>query len=68
VSEEMVSVLWLCGPPELARPGWEVYCQLIRSGIKTGYVDVDQLDICYPELASDPGRHWMKARHRSIGD
>jgi hypothetical protein len=36
---------------------------LVRSGIQTGYIDIDQLGMCYPEAASDPGRHRMKARN-----
>ena len=58
-------VLWLCGPPGVGKTtvGWEIYSQLIRSGMQTGYVDIDQLGICYPEPASDPGRHRMKARN-----
>jgi hypothetical protein len=31
--------------------------------MQTGHVDIDQLSICYPEPASDPGRHRMKARN-----
>lgn len=61
----MIPVLWLCGPPGVGKTtvGWEVYSQLIRSGVETGYVDIDQLGICYPGPASDPGRHRMKARN-----
>ncbi|MCW3814365.1 AAA family ATPase [Micromonospora sp. DR5-3] len=62
---EVVPVLWLCGPPGVGKTavGWEIYTELIRSGVRTGYVDVDQLGMCYPEPAGDPGRHRMKARN-----
>ncbi|MEU9171598.1 AAA family ATPase [Streptomyces sp. NPDC048420] len=58
-------VLWLCGPPGVGKTtvAWEVYSHLIRAGIESGFVDIDQLGICYPEPAGDPGRHRMKARN-----
>ncbi|EPJ39081.1 hypothetical protein STAFG_3813 [Streptomyces afghaniensis 772] len=40
-----------------------MYSQLTRAGIEAGFVDIDQLGICYPEPATDPGRHRMKARN-----
>ncbi|WP_089009960.1 AAA family ATPase [Micromonospora viridifaciens] len=62
---DVVPVLWLCGPPGVGKTavGWEIYSELIRSGVQTGYVDVDQLGMCYPEPAGDPGRHRMKTRN-----
>src|SRR5258708_32766104 len=53
------------------RPAWsrqdhgrrELFSQLTRAGIETGYVDIDQLGMCYPEAASDPGLHRMKAQN-----
>jgi hypothetical protein len=67
-------VLWLCGPSGVGKTtvAWELFTQLARSGIPTGYVDIDQLGMCYapparddwaPEPASDPGRHRMKIRN-----
>ncbi|MEU1664543.1 hypothetical protein ABZ547_13170 [Streptomyces sparsogenes] len=43
--------------------GWELFSQLRRAGVEAGYVDVDQLGICYPEPAADPGRHLLQARN-----
>ncbi|MEW2398039.1 hypothetical protein [Streptomyces sp. NPDC046862] len=40
-----------------------MHAHLIRAGIESGFVDIDQLGICYPEPAGDPGRHRMKARN-----
>ncbi|MEU2615301.1 hypothetical protein ABZ570_27535 [Micromonospora sp. NPDC007271] len=62
---DVVPVLWLCGPPGVGKTavGWDIYSALIRSGVQTGYVDVDQLGMCYPEPAGDPGRHRMKTRN-----
>ena len=62
---DLIPVLWLCGPPGIGKStvGWEIFTQLTQAGIEAGYVDIDQLGICYPEPASDPGRHRMKARN-----
>ncbi|MET9760989.1 AAA family ATPase [Streptomyces sp. NPDC006372] len=58
-------VLWLCGPPGVGKTtvAWEMYSHFVRAGIECGFVDIDQLGICYPEPAGDPGRHRMKARN-----
>ncbi|MEU5638285.1 hypothetical protein [Streptomyces milbemycinicus] len=65
MSGEPIPVLWLCGPPGVGKSevGWEIYAELGRAGVAAGYVDVDQVGICYPEPASDPGRHLMQARN-----
>lgn len=65
VSDGTIPVLWLCGPPGVGKTvvGWEIYSRLVRSGLQAGYVDIDQLGICYPASAADPGRHRMKARN-----
>ncbi|AIV32403.1 hypothetical protein NI25_01750 [Streptomyces sp. CCM_MD2014] len=58
-------VLWLCGPPGVGKTtvAWEMYSRLVRAGIASGFVDIDQLGICYPEPVGDPGRHRMKAHN-----
>jgi hypothetical protein len=58
-------VLWLCGPSGVGKTtvAWEIYSQLARAGTGIGYVDIDQLGICFPEPAADPGRHRMQARN-----
>ncbi|HXS65237.1 MAG TPA: hypothetical protein VN767_20480 [Streptosporangiaceae bacterium] len=58
-----IPVLWLCGPPGIGKStvGWELYGQLADAGIETGYVDIDQLGMCYPEPPADPGRYRLKA-------
>ncbi|HET7019074.1 MAG TPA: hypothetical protein VFI65_34465 [Streptosporangiaceae bacterium] len=59
----LIPVLWVCGPPGVGKStvGWEFYTQLIDAGVQTGYVDIDQLGMCYPEPAADPGRYRLKA-------
>ncbi|MDT0441466.1 hypothetical protein [Streptomyces johnsoniae] len=58
-----IPVLWVCGPPGVGKTtvAWEIHSRLKRAGIAAGYADIDQLGICYPEPASDPGRHRMQA-------
>src|SRR6266536_20097 len=66
-------VLWLYGASGVGKTTvtWELFVQLAREGVPTGYVDIDQLGMCYapptprhwaPEPAADPGRHRLKAR------
>ncbi|MDX3225616.1 hypothetical protein [Streptomyces sp. ME19-01-6] len=63
MSGDLLPVLWLCGPPGVGKTtvGWEIYRELGRAG--AGYVDVDQLGMCFPEPAADPGRYLMQARN-----
>ena len=65
VSEDAIPVLWLCGAPGVGKTtvGWEIYSRLVRSGFQSAYADIDQLGICHPAPAADPGRHRMKARN-----
>jgi len=66
--------LWLYGPPGVGKStvGWELFTRLTAAGTPAGYVDIDQLGMCYgppqpgdwiPEPADDHGRHRMKARN-----
>jgi broad-specificity NMP kinase len=66
-------VLWLYGAPGVGKTtvAWELFVQLAAEGVATGYVDIDQLGMCYapptpqhwaPEPTDDPGRHRLKAR------
>ena len=66
-------VLWVYGASGVGKTTvtWELFLQLVRDGVSTGFVDIDQLGMCYaaptptnwaPEPADDPGRHRLKAR------
>jgi adenylylsulfate kinase-like enzyme len=60
-------VLWLCGPSGVGKTavGWEFFTQLSRAGIAASFVDIDQLGMCYPETAADPGRYRLKTQNLS---
>jgi hypothetical protein len=73
MSDGGLPVLWLYGPAGVGKTTacWKLFTQLSGDGIPTGYVDIDQLGMCYaapsadnwaPEPESDPGRHRLKAR------
>jgi hypothetical protein len=69
----VLPVLWVYGAAGVGKTTvtWELFVRLARDGVRTGYVDIDQLGMCYapptsrhwaPEPADDPGRHRLKAR------
>src|SRR4051812_23524774 len=61
----VIPVLWLCGPPGVGKTtvGWQLYADLVDEGVPVGYVDIDQLGMCFPEQPTDPDRHELKARN-----
>ncbi|HZE40889.1 MAG TPA: AAA family ATPase, partial [Stackebrandtia sp.] len=70
-SDDAMPVLWLCGPPGVGKTSaaWELFTRLGGDGARVGYVDIDQLGMCYaaptaddgaPEPPADPGRHRLK--------
>lgn len=58
-------MLLMCGPPGVGKTtvAWEIYTELAHSGVEVGYVDIDQLGMCYPEPEGDPGRYRMAAEN-----
>ncbi len=60
-----IPLLWLCGPFGVGKStvGWEIFSQLSRAGIKSGYLDTDQIGLCYPAPADDPDNYHVKARN-----
>jgi len=67
VRDKRISVLWLCGPPGAGKSaaGWALYAGLARSGVRAGFVDIDQLGICLPAPPDDPQRYQLKERNVS---
>jgi adenylylsulfate kinase-like enzyme len=67
VRGDLTPVLWLCGPPGVGKTavGWHLFSELTQAGVQAGFVDIDQLGMCYPEPLADPGRHRMKAQNVS---
>ena len=65
--DERHSVLWLCGPPGAGKSavGWALYDGLARSGARAGFVDMDQLGMCFPAPPDDPERFRLKERNVS---
>jgi hypothetical protein len=66
-------VLWVWGPSGVGKTTvtWDLFVRLADEGVPAGYVDIDQLGMCYgpptaqrwaPEPVDDPGRHLLKAR------
>ncbi|SED82621.1 hypothetical protein [Jiangella alba] len=56
-------LLWLCGASGVGKStvGWEIFRQLSEAGVRSAYVDLDQLGLCYPAPDDDPGNHRVKA-------
>lgn len=58
-----VPVLWICGPAGVGKStvSWRLYAELARAGVRVAFADSDQLCMCYPAPAADPGRQHLKA-------
>jgi adenylylsulfate kinase-like enzyme len=59
---DLLPVLWVCGPCGVGKTtvGWEIFSQLDSAGVRVGYIDIDQLGMCYPTPAEDPHNHRTK--------
>jgi hypothetical protein len=63
VVPERLTVLWLCGPFGAGKStvGWELYEDLVRSGVRAGFLDIDQLGlVSLPASPGDPHRYRLK--------
>jgi hypothetical protein len=58
-----IPVLWICGPAGVGKSAasWRLYAELADSGVHVAFIDSDQLCMCYPAPAGDPGRQHVKA-------
>ncbi|MEQ4723006.1 adenylyl-sulfate kinase [Nonomuraea sp. B19D2] len=63
MSDDRLPLLWLCGPSGVGKSsvGWEVFAQLSRSGVRTAFVDGDQIAMLHP--LPDGGTHRVRARN-----
>lgn len=77
MSDEPLPLLWVYGPGGVGKTtvGWELFRRLSHEGTPIGYVDIDQIGMCYapptaadwaPEPASDPVRYQRKYRSLDI--
>lgn len=69
---DALPVLWIYGPAGVGKTtvAWEYFTRLVGTGVRAGFVDIDQLGMCYgpptaqdwaPEPVSDPVRYRLKA-------
>jgi hypothetical protein len=57
--------LLVCGPKGVGKSsvGYQVFFDVMQTGIKAAYVDLDQLSFCRPIPKDDPDNHWVKVRN-----
>lgn len=69
---DTLPVLWIYGPAGVGKTtaGWALYARLAARGMRVGFIDIDQIGMCYgpptaanwaPEPADDPVRYRLKA-------
>jgi adenylylsulfate kinase-like enzyme len=63
MSGDRLPLLWLCGPSGAGKSslGWEVSGRLGRAGVRTAFVDADQISLCVP--LPESGTHRLRARN-----
>jgi len=56
--------LLVCGPRGVGKSsvGFQVFLDVMHSGIKAAYIDLDQLSFCRPIPQDDPENHRIKVR------
>jgi hypothetical protein len=45
---------------------WQLFTELAGSGTRAAFADADQLCMCYPAPADDPGRDRIRARNADV--
>lgn len=63
MNNDPLPLLWLYGPSGVGKSsvGWEVFAQLSRSGVRTVFLDGDQIGLCHP--VPEGGPHRVRARN-----
>lgn len=63
-----IPVLWITGPAGVGKStvSWQLFTELAGSGTPTAFADADQLCMCYPAPADDPGRDRIRARNAGV--
>jgi adenylylsulfate kinase-like enzyme len=58
-------VLWLYGPTGVGKStvGWKIFDDVRNSGVRVGFVDLEQIGFLSPASADDPGNHRVKSRN-----
>jgi hypothetical protein len=56
-------VLWINGPEAIGKStvAFAIFLQLSAAGTKTAFVDLDQVNLCYPAPEDDPGNYRVRA-------
>jgi len=60
---ERTPVLWINGPVAIGKStvAFEIFRQLSDAGIKTAFIDLDQVNLCYPAPEDDPLNYAVRA-------
>jgi pantothenate kinase-related protein Tda10 len=60
---ERSPVLWINGPEAIGKStvAFVIFRQLSDAGTKTAFVDLDQVNLCYPAPEDDPGNYRVRA-------
>ena len=63
-----IPVLWITGPAGVGKStiSWQLFTELAGSGTPTAFADADQLCMCYPAPADDPGRDRIRAGNAGV--
>jgi broad-specificity NMP kinase len=65
VTGNPIPLLWITGPAGVGKStvSWQIFTELAETGVRVAFADGDQLCMCYPAPAADPGREQLKAKN-----
>jgi adenylylsulfate kinase-like enzyme len=63
--DNLLQVLWVCGPAGVGKStvSWQLFTQLAEAGAPVAFADTDQLGMCHPAAAGEPGRQRVKLQN-----